>query len=245
MTDKPKIQKIQIANIFLGVNGEVNSINRQGALTIFIRFAGCDLLCYDGKCDTPYALSKDVGKNWSIDRVMEELQRYTPVKHVTITGGDPELQLDALTSLCRRLTLSDYYISLESNGSHCSFIRNSGPYMHIDSIIMDYKLPSTGVEHLMILNSFRQLGSSDWIKFVIADRADYERACYVIEDLKLPNNVVFTPGIAFSPKYNEIEPREIIEWMKEDKLTNVVIQSQMHKIWYPELVDNTDPKLEV
>jgi 7-carboxy-7-deazaguanine synthase len=68
------------------------------------------------------------------------------------------------------------------------------------------------------------------VKFVIGSREDYEWSRGQVREHDLANRV---NTVLFSPIFGRIEPRQIVEWMLEDKLP-VRFQLQMHKfIWEP------------
>ena len=93
---------------------------------------------------------------------------------------------------------------------------------------MDYKLPSSGMESRMCLENLPQLKDSDTLKFVCASREDLERAAEVLEEYKPVCKVYL------SPVFGRIEPKDMVEFMKEKKLGRVNLQLQLHKfIWDP------------
>jgi 7-carboxy-7-deazaguanine synthase len=93
---------------------------------------------------------------------------------------------------------------------------------------MDMKVPSSEVTDKMLFKNFSFLRDFDEIKFVIGSRSDYEWTREVIKDY-------YKKGIiTFSPVFNSVEYRNIVEWMLEDML-DVRFQLQLHKfIWSPE-----------
>jgi 7-carboxy-7-deazaguanine synthase len=69
------------------------------------------------------------------------------------------------------------------------------------------------------------------VKFVIADRADYEFAREAIARHQLAPR---TAAILFSPVHGVLAPRALSEWILEDRLP-VRLQLQLHKfIWPPD-----------
>jgi 7-carboxy-7-deazaguanine synthase len=68
------------------------------------------------------------------------------------------------------------------------------------------------------------------VKFVIADRADYEFARDVVNRERLIDRV---NAVLFSPVHGELDPKGLSEWVIADRLP-VRVQLQMHKyIWSP------------
>jgi 7-carboxy-7-deazaguanine synthase len=68
------------------------------------------------------------------------------------------------------------------------------------------------------------------VKFVIADRADYEFARALTARERLAERC---GAVLFSPVHGEVHPRQLAEWILEDRLP-VRLQLQLHKyIWDP------------
>ena len=69
------------------------------------------------------------------------------------------------------------------------------------------------------------------MKFVIADRADYDYAKEVVQRENLPARV---NAVLFSPVHGALDPKQLSEWVIADRL-DVRVQLQVHKyIWTPE-----------
>jgi 7-carboxy-7-deazaguanine synthase len=75
-----------------------------------------------------------------------------------------------------------------------------------------------------------RLTTRDQVKFVIADRADYDFA----RDLVTRESLATRCGaVLFSPVHGELHPRQLAEWMLADRLA-VRLQLQLHKyVWDP------------
>ena len=68
---------------------------------------------------------------------------------------------------------------------------------------------------------------ADQVKFVICDRADYEWAREVVHARGLQARC----EVLFSPSWNELEARELADWLLADRL-RVRLQIQLHKyLW--------------
>ncbi len=68
------------------------------------------------------------------------------------------------------------------------------------------------------------------MKFVIADRADYEYARDVVKREHLIGRV---HAVLYAPVHGELDPKLLSEWVIADRLA-VRIQLQVHKyIWSP------------
>ena len=98
--------------------------------------------------------------------------------------------------------------------------------------IMDLKCPGSGESHRNRWSNLEHIGPRDEIKFVLADRADYEwmrdgrRA-----SARCPRR---TPNLLASTVFGKLAPRDLVAWVLEDKLP-VRVQLQLHKfIWRPD-----------
>ncbi len=213
----------QVAETFLSINGEGP---RAGQLAFFIRFMGCNLSC--GYCDTRWA---NVPGAPAVDMTGAELDRAareSGAANVTVTGGEPLLQPDIyglLSLLCRD---RERYVEVETNGS-----LPLSPFLDIPgrpSFTMDYKLPGSGMEQFMHAENLLLLDRRDTVKFVCGSREDLERALEVIEAYRLTART----RVYLSPVFGQLPPAQMVEFMKERRLTDVTLQLQLHKfIWDP------------
>ncbi len=97
--------------------------------------------------------------------------------------------------------------------------------------IMDLKAPGSGESHRNRWSNLDHLGPRDEIKFVLADRADYEWMRATVRDRALASRV---PSLLASTVWGKLSPRELVAWVLEDGLP-VRVQVQLHKIlWGPE-----------
>jgi 7-carboxy-7-deazaguanine synthase len=97
-------------------------------------------------------------------------------------------------------------------------------------VIMDVKCPSSGMSERMRWENLAALKPGDEVKFVLADRRDYEYARRVIGE-RLAHA---TASLLVSTVTGRLEPRQAVEWILRDRLP-VRFQLQMHKyIWPPE-----------
>jgi 7-carboxy-7-deazaguanine synthase len=97
--------------------------------------------------------------------------------------------------------------------------------------IMDVKCPGSGESGRNDWSNIAHLTKRDEVKFVIADRQDYEFAREVVARASLPTRV---NAVLFSPVHGELDPKQLSEWVIADRL-DVRVQLQVHKyIWSPE-----------
>jgi 7-carboxy-7-deazaguanine synthase len=138
-----------------------------------------------------------------------------------LTGGEPLLQEES-PLLIKTLLDEGYEVLVETSGSV--------PVKNIDSravIIMDIKCPGSEMDHATLWENLAYLKDRDEVKFVIADRADYDWA----KDILKKYSVLQDKIIYFSPVFGQMPAKELAEWILEEKLS-VRFQIQMHKyIW--------------
>ena len=83
-----------------------------GVPSVFVRLAGCPLRCR--WCDTKYAWDKKSGTDYSINEIVETVNR-ADSRFVVITGGEPMINSD-LPELVQKLKASDKHITIETAG---------------------------------------------------------------------------------------------------------------------------------
>ncbi len=122
--------RVQIKEIFESIQGEGPCI---GVNQLFIRFSKCNLNC--AYCDTDFRTDL---KEYTVDELIEEVNKHPNVHSVSLTGGEPLCDADFLYEFLPKLNKKVY---LETNGTlyeQLSLIVN-----YIDIVSMDIKLPST------------------------------------------------------------------------------------------------------
>jgi 7-carboxy-7-deazaguanine synthase len=208
---------LKVNEIFYSIQGESSYT---GWPCIFVRLSGCNLRC--SYCDTQYAY--ETGEDMAIYDILARISGYN-CSLVEITGGEPLIQQET-ADLIRHLLDKGYRVLLETNGS-----MDIGVVDERCVRIVDIKCPSSGEMESNDLDNLKRLGERDELKFVIADRIDYEYAKEIL-DLALAGSP--QSWIAhFSPCFGKITLKELSQWILEDAL-NVRLHIQLHKyIWGP------------
>ena len=207
-------QALRISEIFYSLQGESRTI---GLPTVFIRLTGCPLRCR--WCDSAYAFNG--GQMIELDGILEQVASY-PARLVTVTGGEPLAQPGAL-ALMQRLCDANYQVSIETSGA--LDVADIDPRV---SVVMDLKAPGSDESHRNRWENLDALSAKDQIKFVIADRADYEWSRLSIDQHRLSDRV---GEVLMSPVHGELEPKALAEWILADGAP-VRMQLQMHKyLW--------------
>lgn len=205
--------RLKLTEIFRSLQGEADSA---GIPTIFVRLTGCPLRCQ--YCDTAYAFHG--GQWWTLDEVLARV-RELEATHVCVTGGEPLAQ-SAVFALMTALCDAGYRVSLETSGAM--------PLEGIDARVVkvvDIKTPGSGEEARNRYMELERLSSTDLVKFVITDRADYEWSRAQLRERDLARRCT----VLFSPSHAQLAARELADWILEDRLP-VRFQIQLHKyLW--------------
>src|SRR5438270_4401501 len=98
-----------IIEIYKSVQGESSFA---GLPCIFVRLAGCNLRC--SWCDSEYTFTG--GHKMSLEDVLREVRKLSPVNLVEITGGEPMLQEREVVPLMERLLAEGYEVLVETSG---------------------------------------------------------------------------------------------------------------------------------
>ena len=221
---------MQIIEIYRSIQGESSFA---GVPCIFVRLAACNLRC--SWCDSEYTFTG--GRKMSADEVEQEVLKLAPAGLVEFTGGEPMLQERELLPLMERLLDRGYTLLLETSGER--------PLEHVPRAvhkIVDVKCPGSGEGGTFRMSNLAALTTADEVKFVLADRTDYEFSRDFIRQHGLEHTVgavLFSPVFLKNPSSErdtsncQLDPRVLAEWILADGL-NVRLGLQMHKfIWEP------------
>ncbi len=203
--------RLRISEVFYSLQGESRTV---GWPTVFIRLTGCPLRC--NYCDTEYAFQ---GGEWmSLEQIISQTADFNP-HYITVTGGEPLAQKNCLP-LLEQLCDAAYAVSLETSGA----LDIAGVDARV-SIVMDLKTPSSGEESKNYYLNIAKLKPSDQLKFVLADRADYDWACLKLNEYDLPQRC----EVLFSPVQGQLSATDLADWILADRLP-VRMQIQLHKL---------------
>lgn len=207
-----------INEIFHSIQGESTHTGRP---CVFIRLAYCNLRCV--WCDTAYAFEE--GRGMPLEAILAAVEK-TGCRLVEVTGGEPLMQEgvgELFTALCDR----GYETLVETGGSL--------PIGAIDrrvKRIVDFKCPASGMEKKNLWENARLLTAGDEVKFVVADRADFDWALARIREMDFDGRI----PVLISPVFGVLEPAQLAEWLIASGLRGARLQLQTHKyIWEPSL----------
>jgi 7-carboxy-7-deazaguanine synthase len=224
---------MQITEIFKSIQGESSYA---GLPCVFVRLTGCNLRC--DWCDSEYTFTG--GRKMSIDEVESEVERLSPRGGlVEVTGGEPLLQEKEVIPLMERLLNGGYNVLLETSGER--------PLDRVPKEIIkivDVKCPHSGEQNSFRIENLDALTLRDEVKFVIANREDYEFARDFTARHELGARVA---SVIFSPAFDKeargerdtshclLDPRELAEWILADDVP-ARLGLQIHKfIWDPSM----------
>jgi len=202
---------LRITEIFHSIQGEADAV---GWPTVFVRLTGCPLRC--SWCDTTYSFTG--GDKRSLDEVLATVAGYQ-ARHVCVTGGEPLAQkacLPLLAALCD----AGFEVSLETSGA--MDVAEVDPRVRK---VMDLKCPGSGEMARNRWENLAHLLPHDQLKFVIADRADYEWA----REQTRAHALATRCQVLFSPVADALPPGQLADWILADRLP-VRLQLQLHKV---------------
>jgi 7-carboxy-7-deazaguanine synthase len=224
---------MQITEIYKSLQGESTYA---GLPCVFVRLTGCNLRC--SWCDSEYTFSG--GHRMTLDEVCTEVERLSPGGGlIEVTGGEPMLQEREVVPLMQRLLDGGYTVLIETSGERPLESVPKGVVK-----IVDVKCPHSGEADTFRMQNLDTLTSLDEVKFVMADRTDYDFARDFVASHNLGQRV---NAVLFSPAFQKnatgtrdtahcmLDPRELADWMLADAVP-ARLSLQIHKfVWDPAL----------
>lgn len=213
----------RVNEIFTSIDGEANPCG-QGHLSTFVRFSGCDLACK--YCDTHHEDYFEI----DFDNLLHTVKAVSAKSpKLTITGGEPLLQKEAVKYICENFVSKS--ITIETNGAH-ELIEFDVPSIlrHIYWVV-DLKLTSSGMSNKMRLATFEDLSSEDMIKFVVSNVEDLNEAELIMRRLRTQAKYVVSPVMYKNDdgEYNLDWARTVTNYVVRNSIP-AIVSVQMHKI---------------
>ncbi len=181
--------KGRVCEIFKSIQGEGIY---QGTPQVFLRLFGCNLKC--SFCDTKFNSYGELTPQEVLDRIVA----YEDYHSLSLTGGEPLLQVEFLEELLEGLKPEGKTVYLETNGTLPGNL--SRVISYLDIIAMDFKLSSsTGLrdfwaDHRNFLRVARE--KEVFVKTVVGKRThleDLRIAVAVIKEVKKDIILVLQP----------------------------------------------------
>jgi 7-carboxy-7-deazaguanine synthase len=157
----------------------------------------------------------------SIGAIEEKLLAFgsEELDHCCLTGGEPLLH-EALPSLAQRLVECDVTVLVETNGSQ-DIAAVPPPIVRI----MDIKCPGSVECGSLLSENVRALTPRDEVKFVVADRRDFDWAL----DFTRRHSLQERCEVLLSPVWGELDGGVLAGWLLDSGL-KLRLQIQLHKV---------------
>lgn len=210
---------LRVTEIFHSIQGESTWA---GLPCTFVRLTGCPLRCV--WCDTEYAFHG--GQRMTLSEI-EAAVDALGTSLVEVTGGEPLAHRNAF-ALVSRLLDRGYTVLVETSGAI-----DVSPLDARAHRIMDLKCPGSGEEARNLWSNLDHLTGRDEIKFVVADRTDFDWTVRVIRQHRLDERVRdgTLRALHLSPVWDRVEWKDLAAWLLEERLP-LRFQPQLHKlIW--------------
>jgi 7-carboxy-7-deazaguanine synthase len=204
-------QILRVTEIFRSIQGEST---RAGFPCAFVRLTGCSLRCV--WCDTAYAFTggEDVPVTEAVARVLA-----LGTDLVEVTGGEP-LEQAGVYPLMKELLDRGKTVLLETGG-HVPLDRVDPRVVKI----VDVKAPGSGMVAANLPENLENLSARDEVKFVLADRKDFDWALDFVAARDLDRRHVVT----FSPVWESLPAADLAGWIR-DSGRPIRLGLQLHKL---------------
>jgi 7-carboxy-7-deazaguanine synthase len=203
---------------------------------VFIRFGGCNVAC--DYCDTPESIPAGSGHSRVLRDVLGEVRALDPdhrTAAVSLTGGEPLLQVAFLERLIPELRKDGRKIYLETNGILPRALERI--VEGCDWIAMDVKPPSAiGRDQWEAHRWFLEMGGKKiFVKMVLTGSTREEevrRAVDLISGVRPDIPFVLQPATAWGTA-TSIPLARLASWwaLATQRLSDVRILPQIHRLW--------------
>ncbi len=229
-----------LSECYASIQGESSFV---GTPTVFVRLYSCNLRC--AWCDSMYAVEGGDYREVTVADLVADVRRIAKaeargprsgLQNVCWTGGEPLLQWRSIVRAVKMLP-GDFVHTFETDGEvdlapfdgAVAGRRRTGAVRYI----MDVKCPGSGMTARKAFENLALLRREDEVKFVLADRRDYEFAREVVTNHEIPaDTVLFSPVMPAHKVAEGLDPATLAAWILEDRL-NVRLQPQIHKYLWP------------
>lgn len=219
MAERAADGAVVVTEIFRSLQGESTWA---GLPCTFVRLTGCSLRCV--WCDSAFAF--DGGTRMTVGEVLARVKDFG-LPLVEITGGEP-LEQEGFFPLAAALCDRGLTVLVETGG-HVSTERVDPRVV----TVLDVKCPGSGMAGANDLSNLARLRPRDEVKFVVADRRDFDFALELIarHGLDERHTVLISP--VFEADRSPIAPA-VAEWVR-DSGRKLRLSLQIHKFLWGDL----------
>lgn len=230
---KDYMSTAKIFEIFQSLQGEGPYV---GLRQVFVRFFGCHMHCF--WCDTPESIGDTAQyyQDMTVAQVFAKIKALSKDCHsVSLTGGEPLMQVDFMAQLIPLLKKAKIPVYLETSGV---LYQALGQVIGgIDIVAMDIKLPSsTGQrafwkEHEQFLTLARKHKKHVFVKAVISSqtsRKDIVCAVKLLKQIDSQLLFILQPN-TFDLEHGVVEKCDHFQRLCFESLPNTRVMPQMHK----------------
>ena len=184
---------LRVTEIFRSIQGESTHAGRP---CTFVRLTGCPMRCT--WCDSEYTFTG--GEHMNVEAILQEVRDFG-VPLVEVTGGEPLAQREAF-DLINKLCAAGYEVLIETGGYVST--QDVDPRARI---ILDIKCPASNESERNHWANLKRLRPElDEVKFVIADRADWDYAQQIIKEYGLEESA---HAILISPAWGLVDLQQL------------------------------------
>ena len=224
---------------------DMSTVDYPGKVSSVIFLYGCNFRC--PYCYNVSLVKGDNYKGVEVSEIVNEIKRNIDfLDAVTITGGEPTLQLKGLVELCKGLKELGLYVKIDTNGSRPDALKEL--VKCLDFISLDVKVPpdkygivsGINVDSVTLLNSLNILKNS-YIDYEVRttvvpglndNKGDILKICefigsvnvYVLQQFR-PEKETIDPKFSSIPKMDEKQLENLAEIAKRTGL-NVKIRTE-------------------
>ncbi|MEO2154499.1 MAG: 7-carboxy-7-deazaguanine synthase QueE [Nanoarchaeota archaeon] len=236
-----------ISEIFISIQGEGK---KQGTLSLFIRFQGCNLRCK--WCDTKYcSFPEHYNNSLSLEKALEKIKgliKNKKIKNIVFTGGEPLLFQDEIVFLIKKIKeiskkeklKANLEFEIETNGT-IELKKEFIPLLTKNDIFFNIS-PKPGhsqikgfenktfpklIEQLMKLEE-EMKKELFIVKFIVNNKKDKEFVFETIKKFEISNNKVFIQANCTDKEECLKKGKELIEFCLEN---NFNFSSRLHLIF--------------
>lgn len=224
--------KAKISEVFSSIQGEGLWI---GWRQIFVRFWGCNLRC--SFCDESW---KPISRRASLDDLMGDIERLNHregSRWVSLTGGEPLVQVEFLKEFLPWLQSESFEVYLETNGTLPHQLEQV--IDSVDVVAMDMKLPSSTrlrdfwKEHKEFIAVAKR--RSVFVKAVITSQTieeDIERMVEIMREEEPAIPLVLQPATPNESIQGNVALSKLLHFQSSigDRLKDVRVIPQVHKL---------------